>query len=167
MKLYEIDAEIQRILTEGVDPDTGEISQEALDALDALEMERTKKLENVALAIKQLNAEADAYWKEEKTFNERRRAALKRAERLSAFLSEALRGEKLKTDRALVTFRKTAAVKVENEVLAVSFLTNKGYTDCLRVSPPEINKNAVKRLLDAGVEVPGTVAEERLSMQIK
>ena len=54
MNLYEIDAAI----TACIDPETGEVLDE--EALNALHMERSAKVESVALWIKNLNAEAAA-----------------------------------------------------------------------------------------------------------
>jgi hypothetical protein len=54
MTLYEIDDAILAC----VDPETGEIINP--EALTALQMEREKKLENVALWVKDLKAEAEA-----------------------------------------------------------------------------------------------------------
>ena len=167
MDLFHIDNEIARLLAEGVDPDTGEISPEALEKLDSLRIAREWKLENVALAVKNVRAEAQAYKEEEAAFAARRKAAERQAERLSDFLSAKLNGEKLKTDRVLVTFRKTSAVSVDNSLSALAFLENQDYTDCIRYKDPEIDKAAVKRLLGAGVEVPGIAMEERLSMSVK
>lgn len=167
MKLYEIDNEIKRILAERVDPETGEIASEAWDELSALQAERTWKLENVALAIKNVSADAKAFREEEKKFSVWRKASERQAERLSEFLARELDGEKLTTERVRVTFRKVNAVDVENPVLATAYLRNQGYTDCIREKEPEIDKAAVKRLLGVGVDVPGIRMEERLSMQVK
>ena len=63
MKLYEIDAAIM----ECIDLETGEIVD--ADRLTALQMEREQKLENVALWIKDLDAEAKALKAEEQSFS--------------------------------------------------------------------------------------------------
>ena len=62
--LYQIDEKI----LECFDPDTGEL----LDAeqLESLQMEKTTKLENVALCIKNLNADAAMYKAEKQAFAE-------------------------------------------------------------------------------------------------
>lgn len=166
MKLYEIDGEIRRILAERVDPETGEIAPEAWDELSSLQAERTSKLESVAFAVKNVSADAKAFRAEEEKFAAWRKAAERQAERLSEFLKRELNGEKLMTQRVRVTFRKASAVDVENPVLAMAYLRNQGYTDCIREKEPEINKAAVKRLLGVGVDVPGIRMEERLSMQV-
>lgn len=166
VNLYQIDFEISRLLSEGVDPDTGEISVEAWEALSALNMERGWKLENIALAVKNLRADAEAYKAEEAKFAGWRKSAERQAERLSDFISRELNGKDFMTDRVRVKFRKSSAVKVADEAEAMDFLRI-GHQDCIRVKPPEIDKTAVKRLLGAGVEVPGVFVEPRLSMQIK
>lgn len=55
MNLYEIDKAILAC----IDPETGELIDEA--ALQDLQMERTQKIKNVALWLKNLNASAAAY----------------------------------------------------------------------------------------------------------
>lgn len=74
--IYEIDQEILAC----IDEETGEI----LDAkrLDALQMEREKKLENVACWVKNLLADADAIKAERRQLEEREKAARNKAERL-------------------------------------------------------------------------------------
>lgn len=167
MKLYEISEEIQRILLESVDPETGAIAPEAWDALDALQMEREAKLEAIACAYKNLRSDAEELKAEEASLNERRKRKERRAESLKRFLERQLNGEKLETPRVLVAFRRVSAVNVNNQLLARTFLENGGYGNCLRYKEPEIDKNAVKRLLNVGVEVPGVNVLESLSMSVK
>ena len=76
--LYEIDNDILNC----VDEETGEILD--FEKLNSLQMERDKKIEGVALYIKQLNAEAALIREEEKALAERR----KRKEKLSAKYAE-------------------------------------------------------------------------------
>lgn len=105
MKLYEIDNEIQKIL-DGmqIDEETGEVVMD-LEAFTQLQMEREKKLEGIALGVKNLAAEAEAIRKEENKLAERRKVLENQTERLKGFLSFALNGEKLETARVMVTTR--------------------------------------------------------------
>lgn len=67
MNLYEIDREILAC----IDYETGEI----LDSqrLEMLEMEKEKKIENIGLWIKNLEAEAEALKKEKRCFRSKRK----------------------------------------------------------------------------------------------
>ena len=73
--LYDIDAAIMAL----VDPDTGEISDWA--EFDALQMERERKIENVACWYKNLIAEAKMLKDEETALKARREAVERSAEK--------------------------------------------------------------------------------------
>ena len=76
MTLYEIDHAISEAFERAIDPETGElINEEAWAQLEALQMDREQKLENVALWVKDLNAEAAAIREEEKNLAKRRQSA--------------------------------------------------------------------------------------------
>lgn len=167
MKLYEIDAAIERLVESLADPETGEVNEDALDELNALQMERGAKLENIALAYKNLRSDAEELKVEEAALKERRERKERRAERLKQFLSRQLDGEKMETPRVAVSFRKSSAVDINNPTLALSFLANKGYTDCIRVKDPDIDKAACKRLIGVGVTIPGVEIISRQSISIK
>ena len=70
MKLYEIDPAIDALIEKLIDPETGEITDTS--AIEALEMEKAKKIENLACYIKNLTADAAAYKAEKDAFPARR-----------------------------------------------------------------------------------------------
>ena len=76
MTIYDIEAEIM----DCIDQETGEIID--IDRLNALEMERDKKISNVACWIKDLKAEAEAIKAEKQTLDKRQKAAENKAESL-------------------------------------------------------------------------------------
>ena len=96
MKLYEIDEQIAAC----VDEETGEVID--LDRLITLNMERERKLEGVALWVKDLTAEAKAIREEEKALAERRRAAESKVDSLKSWLLANV-GKGLKTPRCSVS----------------------------------------------------------------
>lgn len=154
MKLYEIE---QQIL-DCIDDETGEIMD--FERLNALHMERIKKLENVALAYKNYLAEAAALKAEKEAFQEREERAKKKAEYLKGYLAYVLDGAKFKTTLVEVSFRKSEAVVVDCDAgtLPKEFQT---------VKPPEPNKTAIKAALKAGQEVTGCRIETRINATIK
>ena len=81
MTIYEIDQSIASL----VDPNTGEIGD--YDMFCELQMEREAKVENMALWIKNLNAEADAIKAERDNLYEREKAARNKADRLKKYLA--------------------------------------------------------------------------------
>ncbi len=151
--LYEIDTQI----TECFDADTGEL----LDAekLENLMIEKENKLENVALWIKNLKADAAMYKAEKNAFAERQAEAERKAESLTIWLKNALGGQKFKTEKTEVNFRKTTKV----EVLDIWELNE----DFVKYSDPTPDKVAIKRAIKAGEEVKGAKLIDDISISIK
>lgn len=163
MTLYEIDAAILAC----VDQETGEIIDP--EALDALQMEREKKLENVALWVKDLRAEADAIGNEIKALTARKKAAEGKTERLKAWLAEALEGEVFKTSKVRVSYTHSTRLNVIDEQSVVNYIESH-YTEpeeFLRFQMPEIRKDAVKAAIKEGAEIPGACIEATESVVIK
>lgn len=157
MNLYDIEYEI----TQCVDAETGEIIDEK--RLDALQMEREKKIENVLLWIKNLKSEADAIKLEEKALADRRKADEKKAESLTSYVQGVLNGGTFKTPRVSVSYRTSEGVVIDN----MRALLTSGFDDYLRYKEPEPDKTKIKAALNAGIEIPGCYLEERRNMTIK
>lgn len=115
MTIFEIDDAILSC----VDMETGEIIDE--ERLDSLQMEREKKIENVALWQKQLTAEANAIAEEIKKLQARKQSAEKQAEKLKEYLSFHLSGAKFSTPRVDITFRKSEAVVIDDQSALEAF----------------------------------------------
>ena len=163
MTLYEIDSEILAC----VDPETGEIIDP--EALNGLQMERDRKLEGVALWVKDLKAEAEAIANEVKALTARKKAAENKAERLKAWLAEALDGEIFKTGKVRISYTHNTRLNVTDEQSVVDYIQ----THCtdpeefLRFQLPEIRKDAVKAAINGGAEIPGAALEATESVVIK
>jgi hypothetical protein len=153
MKLYEID----KAIMDCIDMETGEVINEEL--LNGLQMERDAKIENVALWIKELKAEAEALKAEKMAFAERQKVAENKMESLKKWLAYALNGEKFKTVRASVTFRTTEKVEV-----ADIFKLDENY---VRYKDPEADKDAIKKAIKAGQVVAGATLVPSTSVIIK
>ena len=156
MNLYDIEYEI----TNCVDSETGEIIDEK--RLDALQMEREKKIENILLWIKNLKSEAGAIREEEKKLADRRQSDEKKAESLTQYVQNVLNGEKFKTPRVTVSYRKSEAVIVDD-----LGLMRKVCDDYLKYKDPEPDKAKIKAALKDGITVPGCHLEERQNITIK
>lgn len=153
MKLYEINEAILGC----IDQETGEVIDP--EKLDALTMERETKLENVALWIKDLKAEAEALKAEKQAFADRQKAAETKAESLKKYLEYALEGDPFKTTKVAVSFRKTKSVKI-NDIFKIS---NK----YLKYAEPTADKAAIKKAIEAGEQIEGAELVEGLSVSIK
>lgn len=162
MTLYEIESAILNC----VDQETGEIID--AEALNALQMERDKKIEGVALWVKDLRAEAEAIGNEVKSLNARKKAAENKAERLKQWLGDALAGEIFKSSKVRVSYTHNSRLKVDDEQKVIDFLQySNEYFDCLRIADPEINKDKLKSAIKAGAEIPGATIEPTESVVIK
>lgn len=160
MTLYDIDNRLQEL----VDPETGEIAD--YEAFEALDMERNRKLENMACWIKNMKADMDGIATEVKVLQARKKVIENRTKRITAYLQEALAGQKFETPKCSITYRNSTAVVIGDSATVVEYLESHGHTDCITYAEPEINKNELKKLLNDG-EVPGASLAKRQNMQIK
>ncbi len=151
--LYEINNEILGCF----DAETGEILD--VERLEALQMEKDAKLENVALWYKNLLSDAAQYKAEKDAFAEREKQAKNKAESLKRYLDNALQGSPFKTIRANITYRKSEAVIIDD--------LSKIRDDLLKYSEPEPDKTAIKRAINEGQEIVGAHIEVRNNINIK
>jgi len=161
MKLYEIDQAIMDL----VDPETGEIAD--WEAFAQLQMERDRKIENVACWYKNLMADVNAIKAEEKALEERRKAIEQQANRKLEFLERALCGQKFQTARCSITFRKTTSVALSDEAAAIEWAKANGREDLLKITAPTINKTELAKVLKNKIAVPGAEISNGLSMGVK
>ena len=158
--LYEIESDISQILEQAIDPDTGEIVDEGkLEELNTLDIEKKDKLEAVGLYYKNTMAEAEMIANEKKKLDARQKAAEKKAEGLKNYLAKALHGEKFKTAKISVSFRKSTKVEIDD--------LNKLPMEYLKFKDPEPNKTEIGKALKAGAAVPGAELVENVSTIIK
>ena len=163
MKLFEIDARLAACVkldeSRAVDTETGEIID--LEAIEALEMERDKKIENLGCWYKNLLADAESLKAQKNAFAEREKAAKNKAESLKDFLARYLDGKKFESTRVAMNFKKSEAVEFD-----ASFIHDVP-PDFLRFKEPELNKTAVKNAIKNGESVPGCELVTRQNLQIK
>ena len=110
MNLYEIDREILACF----DWETGEILD--TQRLEMLEMEKEKKIENIGLWIKNLEAEAEALKKEKDAFVEREKRCKNKAESLKKYLGDVLQGQKFQTTKCAISFRTSTTLEMSEKV---------------------------------------------------
>ena len=151
--LYEIDMAIM----ECIDGETGEILDS--EKLEALQMERSEKIEKVALFYKNLTSDAEAYKAEKDKFAERQRVAENKAESLKKWIDHALSGSPFKTTQVEIKYRKSKQVVID-DLSAI----NETY---LKFAEPKPDKTAIKNAIDSGAEVAGCHIEEKQNISIK
>lgn len=157
MTLYEINAQIAAFLDKNVDPETGEVLN--LETLGDLQLEHSVKLENYALAVKNLDAEIAAIKLEEDKLKARRERLINTRDKLKSILMDELHGEKISTARVQVSYRKSQFTEVTD--------AGKIPAEFLDFPPPKPDLNAIKAAIKAGGEIDGARLSERVSMIIK
>ena len=158
MKLYEID----NAILDCIDLETGEVID--TERLDALQIERDAKIENVACWIKDLRAENEAIKSEKQKLDSRRKVNDNKIESLMGWLNYALNGTKFKTGKCAISFRTSESVEVTEEGLEVLM---KEHDELLTYKAPEPNKKAIKDAIKDGLSVAGVQLVQNVSTIIK
>lgn len=160
MTLWEIDKRISDILEVGmhIDEETGEVL--LTEDLDLLNIEREKKIEGIALYVKNLKAEAEAIHTEIDRLKGREESKKKKAERLTQYLSSALCGQKFETAKTSLFFRKSSVVQINNESLVPE--------EFMKVTTEKKpDKTAIANRIKSGEFVSGCELVEKNNLQIK
>lgn len=153
MNLYEIDREIESC----VDMETGETID--TERLASLQMEKSKKIENIGCWIKNLTAEAAALKNEKDALAQREKVAKNKADGLKQYLAGYLAGQKFKTAKVAISYRKSEAVEIADEAAV---------PDEFRIPQPDkIDKTGIKKALKDGAVIVGAQIVERQNIQIK
>lgn len=148
--------EINKDLADCIDAETGEIVD--VDKYESLGMAREEKIENILLWIKNLRADAEMYKAEAKSFSDKQKSAENKADNLQGWMEKELGGQKFKTNRVQVTYRRSESVKIDDDAkLPEAFVRVKA----------EPNKAELKRFLKQGGKVEGVRLEQRTRMSIK
>ena len=161
LSLYEIDRALEAL----VDEETGEIKD--FDAFEDLQMERDKKIENVACWTKNLDAEAKAIRAEELSLAERRKSLEKKRERLMEYLDRALDGNPFKSAKCSVTFRKSTRVEITNMEELVHWCVTNGHDGLVQYSAPSVAKSDISSLLKTGLAIDGAELATSTNVGVK
>lgn len=122
-------------------------------------LRETKKVEGIALAVKNYAAEAKAIKEEEEKLAKRRKSCENAAQRCKEYLKQALGGEKLKTARVSVSYRNSESVAIDDlDSLAEEYI---------RIPEPQADNTAIKKAIKAGKEVTGAHIEASKSVIVR
>lgn len=157
ISLYEIDAAIEQCVL--VDEETGEVIGIDEERLSQLQLMREDKIQGLALYYKNLSADAAAYKAEKDNFAKRERVAKNKADSIKAYLNAVLSGEKFKTSKVDITYRRSETVIVDDMAKV-----DKQY---LKYAESTVDKTAAKKAIKAGENVSGLHIEEKQNIQIK
>jgi len=161
MTLYEIDANIKAVIEQGfaVDDD-GVITFEA-DDLDALQEALETKLENIALYIKNTEAEAEAIKAEEQALKRRREAKENKVDKLKQYMLgyiEQNGWKKFETAKVLAKVTKGESVEVDMDKLPEKYMTIK--------TELKADKKLIKEALKNGTKIEGAELVQSRNIKI-
>ena len=164
MTLYEIDKAIYELLENGfmVDEETGEVIG-GVEELEQLQLERTEKLEGVALYIKGIESFIAGIKAEEEALAKRRKRKEDKVARLKKYLTDSIIGSgetAFESTKVSVTFRKSDAVIVDDFILEDKYWREKVTTK------REPDKTLIKATIKSGLAVNGAYIEERQNIKI-
>lgn len=158
MTLFEIDKAIREFEFD-IDPETGEIMN--YGALDALTLDRTRKIENVGCYIKNLAVDSAALKAESKKMTERARIIDNKIESLKGYLNHAIEGEKFSTTNVAISWRRSESVDIISDALVPD-----EYCNIEQVTVRKPDKAAIKAALKAGEDVSGAALIKKQNVQI-
>ena len=161
-KLYELDQKINELIANSIDPETGEVSDGFIEKLDALNMERNEKIDNIMRLYKNLISDAAGWEAEEKRLSELKKSAKNRAESLKNYLSRDMEAcvEKVTSEHGKIGCRKSEKVVVQDvDTLPEEFKKVKVEVKADLISL----KNALKE----DRKIDGVSLEEHQNIQIK
>lgn len=168
MNLFQIDAEIEKLIEYGfneecLDLETGEIDTEKAERyLADLQIERDVKLDNYGKYVKNLEAEIKAFEEQEKIFKQRRQRLEKKAEwfKKAIVSSLMLSGEKkFESVACVMTTRKTQNVEVDESILDKRFMREK-----IEYSA---DKRMIKEAIANGEEILGAWIVTNINLTVK
>ena len=154
-----------------VDPEERrrEMQQAWFDTLDGMEQELVCKAENVAVYIKNMEAEAKTLKAEEDKLKARRQAKENAAKRMREYLMGCMKQaniSKIDEPRAVISLRNNPeSVEISDESEFIGWAAD--HDEYLRYKAPEINKTAVKNALKSGAEIPFAALTRSQSLTIK
>lgn len=158
--LFEIDRAIVDAWEACVDPETGEINEDLYADFEALQMERDRKIENIACWVKNLKSDAAAMKEEAKNMTERAKAAEAKAARLQDYVGRVLNGQPWHGTRAAISWRTSHQLDIaEGATVPAEYMRIK--------TTSEPDKPALKAAIAAGKEFEGIRVLDVKNMTIK
>lgn len=153
MTFYEID----QALMECFDAETGEADVERLEALQG---EKDKKIESIALWTLQLAADEKALDEEIERLTAKWNAIRNKKNKLREFLAFKLNGEKFKTPLVSVSCRQTKSVVIDDiDKLPKEFVET--------VTEKKVDKTALRKAFDEWTIIDGAHIEAKQSVTIR
>ena len=173
MNLYDIDQRLVTLIEEGFDLEFGTIfesEEELAKAIDEVQLDLDTKIENIGCYIKNLEAEVEAFKKEEDNLEARRKQTERKIEGLKRYLNGYLMAcypkdedrakWKFKSPKVVLGYRKSSSVEVPD----IEKLDKKYLKITTKVDP---DKTAIKDAIKNGEEVKGAFIKQNINLNIK
>ena len=161
MTLYEID----NAMLDCVDEETGEIID--FEKLDALCIEREKKIKNVAQWYKDTIADVEKFKAEREKLSKREDKAKIRAQKLKEWLARVLDGERFKSGTVDIRFRSSETLDIDDNDGFVKWAMDNDRDDLLNYQRPTPSKTMIKTALKDGAEIPHVTLRKKMNINIK
>jgi len=162
ISFYHLDAEVRHLtkrMHAEADPETGALPDDVWERLDALAAEGDARLVNLACALKELRAEAEAVKGEAKKLRDRATSLEATAGRIEAVLEERVGPDGLNDPRVTARWRTSKAVEVT--------VDPKQLPELYQRVKIEADKVGLRKALEAGAEIPGAEVVESRGLIIK
>ena len=170
MKLCELNQEIEALIRQlEPDPETGEIpmnEEEILAELEGLAGKRMQVLDWISKKVLNIRSDIAGLKSEIDRLSRIKKGLEGQEARLMDVLGRECGGENTQFSVAKGCYRTTHPVNIWEEGMLYDWLSAHEYEDCYSTEV-KFNKNAVKRLIEEGLEVPGAEIAERQSFSLR
>jgi hypothetical protein len=159
--LYDITAELEWMIQEAVDQETGEVNPELVQRLDALSLAFEEKALSVAAYVLSLDAYANGIGTEIKRLKRKKEMVENLSKRLREYVARCVpMGQKLEDHRVTIGWRRSKFVDVfDPDGLPKSYLREK-----ISIEP---DKTLIKKAIESGEDVPGATLVEKQNLQLR
>lgn len=143
-----------------IDPETGEIAD--YEAFEALQLRKEQLVSEMGNAFLNICAEGDAIDEAIKRLEGLKQKNMAKQQKMMDHLRQATGEENYKTPFITIQFRQTKATIIDDkDAIPEEYITTK---TTVTKNP---NKDAIKKAIESGVEVPGAHVEYYKSMSVK
>ena len=166
-KLYEIKNEIERLIDDSVDHETGEIT-DVSEALEKLYQSKIEKVIDLVLFIKNETSFCDAIDAEIETLQAKKRTANNKVKFLKEYLTRNLdEGEKITTPNFSISWRKSDSIELDPLIILEDVYEQDSRFVRKEIKYSADKANAKKIYKETGILPEGFSYHEKLNLQIK
>lgn len=163
MKLYEINQELETLIAECIDTETGEITN--LDRLNELTLAKDEKVRNIALLILDLRAEEKAYDEQLKKFLALKKSVKNKITSLENYLQLNTEGQTFKFIECKISYKPSEETIIDDIEVLEKYCKRHKELGSWEFKP---NKTAIKEAIASGtLKVQGARVIKKQNIQIK